>query len=132
IDYSKDGEDSYIAFKHNGKPFTADNIRFLIEQISSKDRDKNDEGKPKTTGKFGTGFLTTHLLSEKVLVKGVAKEPELDYRKFELELDRSGFHLDEITDSVKISKDSVQDLDDKPVFNDYQEGKFNTSFTYYL
>ena len=132
IDYYKDGEDSYIAFKHNGKPFTADNIRFLIEQISSKDRDKNDEGKPKTTGKFGTGFLTTHLLSEKVLVKGVAKEPELDYRKFELELDRSGFHLDEITDSVQISKDSVQDLDDKPIFKDYEEGKFNTSFNYYL
>lgn len=132
IDYYKDSEDSYITFKHNGKPFTADNIRFLIEQISSKDRDKNDEGKPKTTGKFGTGFLTTHLLSEKVLVKGVAKEPELDYRKFELELDRSGFHLDEITDSVQISKDSVQDLDDKPVFNDYQEGILNTSFTYYL
>ncbi|MFW5872013.1 MAG: sacsin N-terminal ATP-binding-like domain-containing protein [bacterium] len=132
IDYYKDGKDSYISFKHNGKPFTADNIRFLIEQISSKDRDKNDEGKPKTTGKFGTGFLTTHLLSEKVLVKGVAKEPELDYRKFELELDRSGFHLDEITDSVQISKDSVQDLDDKPIFNDYEEGKFNTSFTYYL
>ncbi|KAB8155984.1 hypothetical protein EZY14_001860 [Kordia sp. TARA_039_SRF] len=132
IDYYKDGQDSYISFKHNGKPFTADNIRFLIEQISSKDRDKNDEGKPKTTGKFGTGFLTTHLLSEKVLVKGVAKEPELDYRRFELELDRSGFNLNEITDSVQASKDSVQDLDNKPIFNDYQEGKFNTSFTYYL
>lgn len=132
IDYYKNSESSYISFKHNGKPFTADNIRFLIEQISSKDRDKDTDGKPKTTGKFGTGFLTTHLLSEKVLVKGIAKEPELDYRKFEFELDRSGFQLEDITDSVQISKDSVQDLDDRPVFEEYEEGTFNTSFNYYL
>lgn len=132
IDYYKNSESSYISFKHNGKPFTADNIRFLIEQISSKDRDKDTDGKPKTTGKFGTGFLTTHLLSEKVLVKGIAKEPELDYRKFELELDRSGFQLDEITNSVQISKDSVQDLDNRLIYKEYEEGKFNTSFNYYL
>lgn len=32
--------------------------------ISTKDRTKEEDGKRKTTGKFGTGFLTTHLLSE--------------------------------------------------------------------
>lgn len=132
IDYNKKGDDSYLIFKHSGKPFTADNIRFLIEQISTKDREKDSEGKQKTTGKFGTGFLTTHLLSEKVLVKGIAKEPELNFRRFELELDRSGFELNEITDSVQKSKDSVQDLDERPIYNKYQEGAFNTSFTYYL
>lgn len=132
LDYQKNGNESYLKFKHNGKPFTADNIRFLIEQISTKDREKDEEGKRKTTGKFGTGFLTTHLLSEKVLVNGVAKEPELDYRSFELELDRSGFELNEITDAVQKSKDSVQDLDEKPVYTEYEEGAFNTSFTYSL
>lgn len=132
IDYQHTNESSFISFRHNGNPFTADNIRFLIEQISSKDRGKNSEGLPKTTGKFGTGFLTTHLLSEQVLVKGVAKEPELDYRKFKLELDRSGYELDEITDSVQKSKDSVQDLDEKPVYDSYIEGAYNTSFFYFL
>lgn len=132
LDYHKNGESSYLSFKHNGKPFTADNIRFLIEQISSKDREKDEDGKPKTTGKFGTGFLTTHLLSEKVLVKGVAKEPELDYRRFEMELDRSGFELNEITDSVQESKNSVENLDERPVYNDYVEGTYNTSFNYLL
>ncbi|MBN1970394.1 MAG: hypothetical protein JW870_13585 [Candidatus Delongbacteria bacterium] len=132
LDYHKNGEDSFLSFKHSGKPFTADNIRFLIEQISSKDRAKDKEGKPKTTGKFGTGFLTTHLLSEKVIVNGVAKEPELDYRQFELELDRSGFELHDITDSVEKSKDSVQNLDDCPIFKDYIEGAYNTSFNYLL
>ncbi len=132
LDYHKNGEDSFLSFKNSGKPFTADNIRFLIEQISSKDRAKDKEGKPKTTGKFGTGFLTTHLLSEKVIVNGVAKEPELDYRQFELELDRSGFELHDITDSVEKSKDSVQNLDDCPIFKDYIEGAYNTSFNYLL
>ncbi len=132
LDYHQSNGSSNISFKHNGKPFTADNIRFLIEQISSKDRNNDNLGKRKTTGKFGTGFLTTHLLSEIVKVEGVAKEPELEHRKFNLELDRSGFELKNITDSVQNSKDSVQNLDEYPPYVDYIEGNFNTKFTYSL
>ncbi|MPS73104.1 MAG: hypothetical protein E2590_08100 [Chryseobacterium sp.] len=128
IDY----QPKYVSFKHNGMPFTADNIRFLIEQISTKSRSKSAEGKSKTTGKFGTGFLTTHLLSEIVTVKGVAKEPDLDYRQFELQLDRSGFELDDITEAVKKSKESVEGLDNSPVYLDYNEEDFNTEFIYPL
>ncbi|PTB90915.1 hypothetical protein C9994_16485, partial [Marivirga lumbricoides] len=126
------GKDPSLIFKHNGRPFTADNIRFLIEQISTKDRKKDDEGKRKTTGKFGTGFLTTHLLSEKVLIDAVAKEPGLDHRKFQLELDRTGFDLEEITDSVRKSKKSVENLDNLPPFEYYNENEFNTTFEYRL
>ncbi|ATN07221.1 hypothetical protein CRN76_18325 [Chryseobacterium indologenes] len=129
IDYQKS---LHVSFKHNGMPFTADNIRFLIEQISTKSRSKSEEGKSKTTGKFGTGFLTTHLLSEIVTVRGVAKEPDLDYRKFELELDRSSFDLEDITESVKKSKESVEGLDNVPVYSEYKEGDFNTEFIYPL
>lgn len=132
IDYQPKVDQPFISFKHNGKPFTADNIRFLIEQISTKDRKKDEDGKRKTTGKFGTGFLTTHLLSEIVKVKGVAKEPELDYRKFEMELDRTGFEIEQITDAVQTAKISVQDLDESPVFSEYKEGAFNTEFYYPL
>jgi hypothetical protein len=132
IEYQPNINEPFINFKHNGKPFTADNIRFLIEQISTKDRKKDEEGKRITTGKFGTGFLTTHLLSEKVTVKGIAKEPELDYRKFQLELDRSGFEIEEITDAVQNAKIAVQDLDDSPTYSEYIEGEFNTEFLYSL
>ncbi|MGB5931019.1 MAG: hypothetical protein WBH03_22750 [Cyclobacteriaceae bacterium] len=126
------GNDPKLIFKHNGRPFTADNIRFLIEQISTKDRKKDEEGKRKTTGKFGTGFLTTHLLSEKVKIDAVAKEHGLDHRKFQLELDRTGFDLDDITDSVRKSKKTVENLDDLPSFEDYDENELNTSFEYNL
>jgi HSP90 family molecular chaperone len=59
-----------IEFSHNGRLFTTENIVFLIEQVSSKERSSTGENKKKTTGKFGTGFLTTHLLSDKVQVHG--------------------------------------------------------------
>lgn len=127
-----DIDSDFMSFKHNGKPFTADNIRFLIEQISTKDRSKDEEGKRKTTGKFGTGFLTTHLLSETVSVIGIAKEPELDFVKFQLELDRTGFEIEEITDAVQTAKESVQNLDESPSYNEYVDGDFNTEFIYPL
>ena len=44
------------------------NIVFLIEQVSTKDEAK------RSTGKFGTGFLTTHLLSEIVTISGVLQD----------------------------------------------------------
>lgn len=127
-----DDFDLYIEFQHDGQPFTADNIRFLIEQISTKDRDEDNEGRRPTTGKFGTGFMTTHLLSEIVTVKGVAKEPELTYKKFNLKLDRSYYELAEITASVNRSKDSVSNLDELPTHDNYDPDNFNTSFHYPL
>jgi hypothetical protein len=132
IEHHPDIDNPYISFKHNGMPFTADNIRFLIEQISTKDRKKDNLGKQKTTGKFGTGFLATHLLSETVTVKGIAKEPELDYREFQLVLDRSGFELEQITDAVQKAKILIEDLDSAPVFTKYVEGEFHTEFLYPL
>jgi hypothetical protein len=52
---------------------------FLINQTSTKDRlDEENENLnniniPDTTGKFGTGFITTHLLSKVIKIKGVYK-----------------------------------------------------------
>ncbi|MBS1851380.1 MAG: hypothetical protein JST79_10740 [Acidobacteria bacterium] len=132
IDVEIAGSKPLVTFKHNGQPFSAENIRFLIEQISSKDRKKDPTGRAKTTGKFGTGFLTTHLLSEIVSVHGVAKEEGLEPRQFELLLDRSGVDLDSITEAVKKAKSSVADLDDKPPYTQYVAGAFNTAFRYEL
>jgi hypothetical protein len=122
-----------LIFSHNGKCFTADDITFLIRQVSNKDR-KSDEQQTgtKQTGKFGTGFLTTHLLSEQVVICGVAKEPDLDYRQFELPLDRSGRTKDEIVQSVQRSIDVRDKLDEASVYVNFDNKAFNTSFTYNL
>jgi hypothetical protein len=132
IEADLDDPNAHVTFTHNGGTFSAENIRFLIEQVSSKDRTKDSVGRPTTTGRFGTGFLTTHLLSENVLVSGVVKELGLTPRKFELSLDRSGGELEEIIAAVEAAKDSMQDLDDRPPYDGYLDGNFNTSFRYEL
>jgi hypothetical protein len=132
IETDLDDPEAHVTFKHNGGAFSAENIRFLIEQVSSKDRTNDSEGRPTTTGKFGTGFLTTHLLSERVVIKGVAEGRGFAPRKFELSLDRSGSELKDIIDAVQAAKDSVLDLDEQPEYKGYVPGKFNTSFRYEL
>lgn len=132
IEADLEDADAHVTFKHNGGAFSAENIRFLIEQVSSKDRTNDSTGRPITTGKFGTGFLTTHLLSERVVIKGVAEGRGFAPRKFKLSLDRSGSELDDIIDAVQAAKDSILDLDDQPEHKGYVPGKFNTAFRYEL
>lgn len=132
VEFRVQENNNAIVFKHTGLPFSADNIRFLIEQISSKDREKDGQGKRKSSGKFGTGFLTTHLLSEIVKVESIAKESNLEYKKFQLVLDRSGQDLESIIDAVEEASKSVENLDDLPSHSNYEEGEFNTSFHYPL
>ena len=130
ITYDKAGD--VLSFRHTGKPFSADNIRYLIEQISTKDRELDENGLRKETGRFGTGFLSTHLLSEVVQVSGVAKEPDLEHKEFRFSLDRSGESLSEINNAVTQAKQSVQDLDSLPDFEHYDPDEFNTEFQFAL
>lgn len=51
-----DSKQKIVEFKHNGKLFATKNIVYLIEQVSTKERSRNSA----STGKFGTGFLTTN------------------------------------------------------------------------
>ncbi len=132
IEADLDDADAHVTFQHNGGAFSAENIRFLIEQVSSKDRTNDTTGRPTTTGRFGTGFLTTHLLSERVIIKGVTEGKGFSARKFKLSLDRSGEELEDIIDAVQAAKDSLQDLDDRLPYAGYTLGAFNTAFRYQL
>ena len=61
--------DEYVEFKHSGKPFTIENLLYLMRQTSTKNRMKDEvnlSDVQETTGKFGTGFITTMLLSKKI------------------------------------------------------------------
>lgn len=55
--------DSDLYFKHHGLAFTLKTLEDLIRQRSSK----NDKTK---VGRFGTGFMTTHVFSRKVYLSG--------------------------------------------------------------
>jgi hypothetical protein len=127
-----------VEFKHNGNPFVMDNITYLIEQVSTKDRAKSAEEVLDTTGKFGTGFMTTHLLSKKVDVKGILKDEEDDiiYKRFNLLLDRDAKTPEEMIAKVDKSYQVFEELDDEnlcPILTSYKANKdFDTSFKYQL
>lgn len=121
-----------VIFCHDGLPFSAENIRNLIEQTSTKDRQKTQTGRRKKVGKFGTGFITTHLLSEIVHVRGVTQEDNLPYKKFKLELDRSGQEPEDLMASVEAALLSVDDLDDQEPYLNYNPVEYNTYFQYEL
>ena len=124
--------DDNLIFSHTGKPFTVDNITFLIEQVSSKDRFKEDDNTVKTTGKYGTGFLTTHLLSEKVTINGFINQPNIQCKGFEIELDRSGERVEQIIESVAKSKQALYDLNEDNNVENYNPLIHLTSFRYQL
>lgn len=105
--------DDKLNFSHNGDPFRIDNITGLIQQVSSKSSD-NSEGE--TTGKFGTGFISTHLLSDIIKVKGILQEPDEVPKKFEIKLDRSGERSEELMPAIEKALDFVEEIDNNELF----------------
>lgn len=110
----------YLKFKHNGRPFLMKNITYLIEQVSTKDRNSNkkisDNGSKdiRKTGKFGTGFMTTHLLSKKVELRSIFEDPRNKiYKRFQLCLDRSATTVEEMIEAVKEASNIRSHLDDE-------------------
>lgn len=116
-----------VFFRHNGKAFSMDNILSLINQASSKDR---NDGSERKSGKFGTGFITTHLLSEVVNISGIL-EINSEYSKFNISLDRRGKDKNEI---ITAMEHAVSDLGKcTPIdFFDFDEDEYNTEFEYEL
>ncbi|WP_316207559.1 sacsin N-terminal ATP-binding-like domain-containing protein [Bradyrhizobium sp. SZCCHNR3118] len=97
-----------ITFAHNGRDFTEEEILSLILHGSTK------QSNPEQLGKFGSGFLSTHLISKKVRVKGTLRDDDGVRKGFEFELDRSGDSDDAIGAAMQGSLDAlVQILDQK-------------------
>lgn len=85
-----------LEFSHDGLPFTYENLVDLITQISSKQSDEEEK-----TGKFGTGFISTHLLSEKVTISGVFKQSDDLLKRMSFELDRSETTYHGVRENIK-------------------------------
>lgn len=117
-----------LTFSHTGRPFRVKNILSIINQVSSKLPDDEE-----TTGQFGTGFVTTHLLSEKVMLTSICQDSydneELSAKKFEILLDRSGSNQEEIMAAVNNAIHIISDLDNSQDIL-FEENDFNTTFTY--
>lgn len=129
--------DDELIFSHNFGYFTQYNIEGLIRQINSEDKDREDvivENKNinPSIGRFGTGFMTTHLLSEKVKVKGVYKTED-GFKKIGFSLDRSSQERNGLIQSVDTSfKEAEESLSISELISYVDFSAFNTQFIYCL
>jgi hypothetical protein len=118
-----------VTFRHNGTNFTNQDVIGLIDQISSKEVEEGQE--TNKTGRFGTGFLTTHLLSRVIEIKGIVESEDEKFRKFKFLLDRTGKTttnlMPRIANSWKEFDESIEEI-----IPNYNKSQFNTSFCYQL
>ena len=121
--------ENHVEFRHSGTHFTEQDIRGLINQISSKEVEEGEDSKK--TGQFGTGFLTTHLLSKVIQVKGIVKTDSNDFYRFEFPLDRQGTKINLLAQKIENAWSEFQNSV-KKIEIDYNQNEFNTSFCYAL
>ena len=93
-------KDDNLLVIHNGKPFDAQELAALLSGGSSKEFDDQE-----TTGRFGTGFLSTHALSTRVEVAGILNTKNgLD--EFYIELERGGDE-DSIVENIQKADQAI-------------------------
>ena len=118
-----------VEFRHNGVHFTEQDVRGLINQISSKEIEEGQQ--TKQIGRFGTGFLTTHLLSKIILVKGTLETVNKEFYEFAFTLNREGKTTTQLIPKIEMAWKEFHNsttLIKKPyIINDY-----STSFCYKL
>lgn len=117
-----------LIFSHNGKPFSLDEAYNLIMPDSTKDDLASHQ--KSVIGQFGTGFISTHILSKIIQIKGII-EDEKQFYSFDFNLDRSNkndkeFLIQSIKESEDEFRENLKKLENCP------ENEFQTSFTYYI
>lgn len=117
-----------LKFSHNGKPFTLDEAYNLIMPDSTKDDETTH--KKSVIGQFGTGFISTHILSKIIQIEGIIEDDEQLY-SFSFHLDRSersdkDFLIQSIKDAEAEYRENLEELDELP------DDEFQTSFTYHI
>lgn len=95
-------DDHWVTISHNGSPFETKHLIAILYKTSTKTLGGEDG----TTGKYGTGFVTTHILNKKLTIKGVHQNNS-GKRRFSLEIDRTATALDE-KDVLNAMKESLK------------------------
>ena len=103
-----------------------EDLTSLVRQSSIKERNDAqtvDSEMPETTGKFGTGFMTTLLLSKIVEVDGVYyNECTEMWQRFHLNLDRNTTQLQEMLRKYEKILKIFDDLDYEEICPLVEEG----------
>jgi hypothetical protein len=92
---------SSLVFEHDGAPISSIELAALLSGGSSKEFESDV-----TTGRFGTGFLVTHVLAAQTHVSGLL-EVEDAHEQFDLHLDRAGDE-DSILANIESCNDAIR------------------------
>lgn len=119
IDVRIEVEGNIVRFRHNGAPFTPEARLGLLYKYSE------DKENQESTGRFGTGFLTTHCLSKVVNIESnmYADAACTKLCGFSVTMYRDGLIASELIEGLKKMRDSE-------VF--YNETFEWTTFTYHV
>ena len=90
----------HLIFQHDGNYFTLKQYLAMVYKFSEDKHDQNGN-----TGRFGTGFLTTHIISPKVTLRSNLINNNV-LKGFEVILDRSGHKDYELEESMKRTEES--------------------------
>lgn len=116
---------SKVTFMHDGSPFS---LRDALNLISPDSNKQTDESHTDNIGKFGTGLVSTHILSSIMNVEGLCVDDGISY-KFHITLNRSCFESKpDLIEQIATAKDDFKEsLIQCPIHSG-----FNTSFSYTL
>lgn len=120
IKISFDGK-NILEFEHDGEGFTEGNLVDLVTQISSKKSSEEEQ-----TGQFGTGFISTHLLAEKIMIESYLLENE---QKFNFMIDRTAQDYKLLKEAIATNLDEIDLISKK---NGTSSINKSTKFTYNL
>ena len=107
-----------LIFSHNGRSFKASEVAHLIASGSTKYEDEE------AIGEFGSGFLTTHLLSLEIEVRGQLD----DGREFAFLLARNMESRDALSESMKQAEEDFKKSLNHPT--PFIPDPFTTQFIY--
>lgn len=129
VDVRLEIDDSHVVFKHSGNPFSIQDVLNLISPDSGKDK---DEVKKDNIGKFGSGLVSTHILSSEMVVKGAFRSVKEDKLfKFNILLDRSLYEdKEKLIESIEKTKQGFREFYESIGQSEYSG--FMTSFSYNL
>lgn len=126
VDIKVEMTDEFLIFSHNGAPFKIKDVLNII----SPNTNKSDEDRGDTIGKFGTGFISTQVLSGFVSIEGIALSELHSLFKFKVQLDRREF--ENKSSLMKSIERSTAQFEESKEPDTYKPEEFQTKYTYDL
>lgn len=109
-----------LAIQHDAGPFDLREVVALVEGDSSKQRRSLQ-----TTGRFGKGFLVSHVISTEVRVRGILRHNDNRLFRFTFQLSRGGSE-GEILQNIRKCAAALDEV------SDFEGGVPETKFIYLL